>query len=93
MKKLIAYLLFFAPLFSFAQNNDTIYYKDGHKLGCTITKIENNIIYCVRIYNNKHYNGSYNLNDIDKYSLGIGSTINPDIKYNPNIQIIATVHS
>lgn len=87
MIKTIILLLFFIPVLTIAQNNDTIFYKDGHKLGCTITKIENNIIYCVRIFNDNPYYGSYNLNDIEKYNLGTGSKINPDVKNNPNITV------
>lgn len=75
MKKLIILNLFLCHFFSMAQNNDTVFYKDGHKLGCTILKIEDSIIYCSRYNNEKIFNGAINLIDVAKFTYGKNNTL------------------
>lgn len=81
MKNKIIFILLFSPVFLIAQNTDTIFMKDGHILCCTIHKIENNLIYCTREFNNNVYDGTINLVNIEKFSLHDYSNILPNIKY------------
>lgn len=59
--------------------------KDGHGVPCTINKIDSNIIYCTRYYNDKAFDGTINLIDVEKYVVAKNSIIEDNIKYDPNI--------
>jgi hypothetical protein len=86
MKKLITLILLLSPVLLFPQNNDTVFMKDGRIVPCTINKIESNVMFCTRVFNNdKSFDGTIKLIEVGKYTLAIGSNIEPNIKYNPDI--------
>ncbi|MCK9613015.1 MAG: DUF4468 domain-containing protein [Bacteroidales bacterium] len=86
MKKLIILILLLSPVFLFAQNKDTIFMKEGRVIPCTINKIDSNIMYCTRYYNDKAFDGTINMIDVEKYTLSPVSKIEPNIQYNAVIQ-------
>jgi len=86
MKKYFIFFLLFIPLFTLAQNKDTVFMTSGEKIPCTINKIKDNLMDYTRIYSdNKSVKSTINLIDVAKYVVAKNSIVEDNIKYDPNI--------